>query len=100
MYRDMVSWETNVPHRGLGDVLQSTVKEKIKDWMRPYDEMEALEASRSLMRLWKEGMENAEEKEDMLEREKDKGKSGLRRLSGQMKRREKDEEDETWGHGH
>jgi hypothetical protein len=101
IYRDIMSCmseTTRLSLRGLADVLQSTRKHWI--WERTDEEMEALESSCSLMRLWKEGMENAEKKEEQVEREKDKGRSGLRRVSRQMQRKERDEEDEIWAHGH
>jgi hypothetical protein len=100
IYRDMTSEETRVPLIGLADVLQSTRKRQIWNTMRPYEEKKALKWSRSLMRLWKKGMENAEKEKELVEREKDKGRSGLRRVSRQMQRKEKDEEDEIWAHGH
>jgi hypothetical protein len=103
IYRDMMSCmneTTRLSLRGLADVLQSTAKHPIKDKTQTDEEIEILEGSCSLMRLWKKGMENAEKKEDEVEREKDKGRSGLRRVSRQMQRKEKDEEDETWAHGH
>ncbi|KAJ5678384.1 uncharacterized protein N7477_004017 [Penicillium maclennaniae] len=88
----------SVPLIGLADVLQRSRKHWIRNNFRSEEEQIMLDDGRSLMRLWKEGLERENGvkvgTEQAQEGEEEKPRTGLSRVSKQMQKWAKEKEEE------